>query len=325
MTMRTVATAALAVSLLVTAAATVAGQAAQQGGRGAAPPGAGRGAATPPLVRAGATEKISEHVYVIPDNNVGQVPNVGIIVGSRATLVVDTGLGARNGRTIMSEVEKVSRNDELYLVTTHVHPEHDLGAGGFTAGVRMIRSQDQVAEIKASGLEMAKRFMGFSPLHAELLEGAEFRPAGIVFDREHVLDLGGVRVRILAMGFNHTRGDTAIFVEPDAVLFSGDVAMTALPAVGAGSSVAQWLDSQARFAKLQPKRIVPSHGPMGDLSIVTTYQEFLQTVQRRVAELKKQGRSADEAVSTLTAELAPGFGESPRMGGTIRTAYNQAP
>ena len=322
--MRRIAAAALAVSLFATAAGAAAGQGAAQGGRGAAPPG-GRGAATPPLVRAGATEKISDHVYVIPDNNVGQVPNVGIIVGSRATLVVDTGLGARNGRTIMSEVEKVSRNNELYLVTTHVHPEHDLGAGGFPASVRMIRSRDQVAEIKASGLEMSKRFMGFSPLHAELLEGAEFRPADIVFDREHLLDLGGVRVRILAMGFNHTRGDTAVFVEPDAVLFSGDVAMTALPAVGAGSSVQQWLDSQARFAKLQPKRIVPSHGPMGDLSIVTTYQEFLQTVQRRVAELKKQGRSADETVATLTAELSPRFGESPRMGGTIRTAYNQAP
>lgn len=323
--MRTITTAALAVSLFATAAGPAAGQAAAQGGRGAAPPAAGRGATPPPLVRAGATEKISDHVYVIPDDNVGQVPNVGIVIGSRATLVVDTGMGARNGRTIMSEVEKVSRNGELYLVTTHVHPEHDLGAGGFPPSVRLIRSQDQVAEIKASGLEMAKRFMGFSPLHAELLEGAEFRSADIVFDREHVLDLGGVRVRILAMGFNHTSGDTAILVEPDAVLFSGDVAMTALPAVGAGSSVQQWLDSQARFAKLQPKRIVPSHGPMGDLSIVTTYQDFLQTVQRRVAALKKQGRSVDEAVRTLTAELAPKFGESPRMGGTIRTAYNQAP
>jgi glyoxylase-like metal-dependent hydrolase (beta-lactamase superfamily II) len=284
-----------------------------------------RGPIPTPLIKEGVTEKIADHVYVIPDGSAPLIPNVSIVVGSRATFVVDTGIGTRNAEAILREVAKVTKNGELYLATTHVHPEHDLGAGGFPAGVRMIRSQDQVAEIKASGLEMAKRFMGFSPLHAELLEGAEFRPAGIVFDREHVLDLGGVRVRILAMGFNHTRGDTAIFVEPDAVLFSGDVAMTALPAVGAGSSVAQWLDSQARFAKLQPKRIVPSHGPMGDLSIVTTYQEFLQTVQRRVAELKKQGRSADEAVSTLTAELAPGFGESPRMGGTIRTAYNQAP
>ena len=66
----------------------------------------------PPLIREGVTEKISAHVYVIPDNSV-RVPNVGIVVGSRATLVMDTGLGARNGEAVMREVGKVSRNAEL--------------------------------------------------------------------------------------------------------------------------------------------------------------------------------------------------------------------
>lgn len=321
--MRALTSAALALSFVFAALATGIGQSQTPGRRGAPGPG-GRGAAPPPLVRADATEKISEHVYVIPDDNVGMVPNVGIIVGSRATLVVDTGLGARNGRTVMSEVEKVSPNEELYLVTTHVHPEHDLGAGGFPAHTQMIRSRDQVAEIKETGLQMAKAFSGFSPLHAELLKGAEFREADIVFDEENMLDLGGVRVRILAMGYNHTRGDTATFVEPDRVLFSGDVTMQALPAVGASSSIDQWLESQARFLALKPARIVPSHGPMGDQSMLMRYQEFLQIVQRRAAELKKQGRSAEETVSALQTELREKFGESNRMAGTIRTAYSQA-
>ena len=284
-----------------------------------------RGPAAPPLVRENATEKISEHVYVIPDNNVGMVPNVGIIVGSRATLVVDTGLGARNGQTIVREMQKVSKTSELYLASTHVHPEHDLGAGGFPAHTRMIRSQAQIAEIAESGLETAKRFSGFSPLNAELLAGAEFRKADITFDREHVVDLGGVRVRILAMGFNHTRGDQAFFVEPDAVLFSGDVSMLAVPNVG-GGTVKQWLTSQNVFAKLQPKRVVPSHGPLGDASMIANNRTYLETVQRRVAELKKQGRTLEDTTTAVTAELQPKY---PTAGGrltsTIRAAYNEAP
>src|SRR5688572_20062726 len=146
-------------------------------------------AAPPPLVRENATEKISDHVYVIPDNNVGMVPNVGIVVGTRATLVIDTGLGARNGQTIVREMQKVSKTPELYLATTHIHPEHDLGAGGFPPHTKMIRSSAQVKEIADSGLETAKRFSGISPLNAELLAGAEFKKADITFDREHVLDL----------------------------------------------------------------------------------------------------------------------------------------
>jgi glyoxylase-like metal-dependent hydrolase (beta-lactamase superfamily II) len=284
-----------------------------------------RGGGAPPLVRENATEKISEHVYVIPDNNVGMVPNVGIIVGTRGTLVVDTGLGPRNGQAIVREMQKVSKTPELYLATTHVHPEHDLGAGGFPAHTKMIRSQAQVKEIADSGLEMAKRFSGFSPLNAELLKDVQFRPADITFDREHVVDLGNVRVRIIAMGYNHTRGDQAVFVEPDAVLFSGDVVMTALPNVG-GSTIKQWLSSQERFDKLQPKRIVPSHGAMGDLSMVANTRTFLETVQRRVAELKKQGKTLDEATAAVTMELQDKYpGAGARLTGTIRAAYNEMP
>lgn len=281
--------------------------------------------AAPPLVRENATEKISEHVYVIPDNSISMVPNIGIIVGTRGTLVIDTGLGNRNGQTVAREVQKVSKTPDLYLATTHFHPEHDLGANGFPVQTKMIRSQDQQKEIAEQGLATAERFRGFGAMNAELLQGAEFRKADISFDREQTLDLGGVRVRILAMGYNHTRGDTAFYVEGDGVLFSGDVVMTALPNVG-NATVRQWLASMATFEKLQPRRIVPSHGPMGDATMIATYKDLLQTVQRRAAELKKQGRSVDEATATLSSELQQKYPNGGnRLLGTIRAAYNEAP
>jgi hypothetical protein len=76
-------------------------------------------ALVPPLVRDGATVRLSDHVWVIPDLNVGLVPNVGIVVGTRATLVVDTGLGPRNGEAIVREMRKLSTHSEIYVVTTH--------------------------------------------------------------------------------------------------------------------------------------------------------------------------------------------------------------
>jgi glyoxylase-like metal-dependent hydrolase (beta-lactamase superfamily II) len=283
-----------------------------------------RGPQQPPMVKEGVTEKISDHVYVIPDGNVGLVPNVSIIVGSRATFVVDTGLGARNGEAILREVGKVSRNAELYLATTHVHPEHDLGAHAFPAHTRVIRSRAQVAEIQQSGLDTAKRFASFSPVTAELLQGAEFRAADIVFDTEQTIDLGDVRVRVMAMGFNHTSGDTAFFVEPDRILVSGDVVMNALPGVGAASRLSTWLASMDRFEKLQPKRIVPSHGPMGDVAMVANYRTFLTTVRERAAALKKEGKSLDDTVKTVQDELQGRYDRN-RMAGAIRAAYNEAP
>ena len=283
-----------------------------------------RGPIPAPMVREGVAEKISDHVFVIPDASAVLVPNIAIVVGSRATFVIDTGLGARNGEVVVREVAKVSKNGELYLATTHIHPEHDLGAQAFPANTKMVRSNDQVKEIAADALQTAKRFAGFSPEAGELLKGAEFRKADVVFDKEQVIDLGGVRVRVMAMGFNHTAGDTAFFVEPDAILVSGDVAMSALPAVGADSRISTWLTSMDRFEKLQPKRIVPSHGPMGDIAFVTNYRAYLTTVRERTAAHKKEGKSLDDTVKLVQDELQANYDRN-RMAGAIRAAYNEAP
>ncbi len=284
-----------------------------------------RGPAVPPLVKEGATQKISDHTYVILDENVPLVCNIGIIVGSRATFVVDTGLGARNGQAIVREVGKITKNAELYLATTHFHPEHDLGAGGFPANITMIRSRDQQADIDEFGLDLAERFASFSPVNAELLQGAEFRKADVFFDKDHTVDLGGVRVRLIAMGANHTRGDTAFFVEPDSILFSGDVVMTGLPGLGSPySRLSIWLQSMDLFDGLQPKRIVPSHGPMGDASMIAVYRTFFTSVRARATELKKQGKSVEETVQTVQDELQGKYDRN-RMAGTIRAAYNEAP
>src|SRR5215510_6766208 len=188
-----------------------------------------RGPQVPPMVKEGATEKISDHVYVIPDGSVPLVPNIAIIVGNRTTLVVDTGLGRRNGEIMMREVAKVSKNSDLALATTHFHPEHDLGAQAFPPSTKMYRSRDEQADIDESGLDISKRFASFSPLTAERLQGAEFRKADVLFDKDQNLDLGGVRVRMMPMGTNPTRGRTAFWIEPDPILLSGDVVMTTMP------------------------------------------------------------------------------------------------
>jgi len=284
-----------------------------------------RGPLQPPLIKEGVTEKVSEHVYAIPDGSVPLVPNVGIIVGSKGTLVVDTGLGARNGEAIMREVAKVRKGGDLYLAVTHFHPEHDLGAGGFPANTKMVRSRDQQADIDEFGLETSKRFASFSPDTAELLKGAEFRKADQFFDKELTLDLGGARVRLMAMGPNHTRGDIAFWVEPDNVLLSGDIVMTTMPGFSSPySKLSVWLQSLNRFEQLKPVRIVPSHGPIGDASMIARWKTLMTTVQARATELKKQGRTVDDTVKMIQDELQDRY---PRNGlaGVARAAYNEAP
>jgi glyoxylase-like metal-dependent hydrolase (beta-lactamase superfamily II) len=126
-------------------------------------------------------------------------PNVGYVVGDKAMLVIDTGLGPRNGAAVYEVAKKLAADKPLYLVTTHVHPEHDLGAQAFPATIKLIRSNDQVKDIAEFGLQLADVFAKRSAINAELLKDANFRKADITFDKDYDLDLGGVHARLTAM------------------------------------------------------------------------------------------------------------------------------
>ena len=284
----------------------------------------------PPLIRENATIKLTDHVWAIPDFNVGLVPNVGIIVGSKATLVVDTGLGPRNGEAIVREMKKVSRSADVFVVTTHYHPEHSLGAGAFT-GTKLVMTRVQQQEMTEVGKAIQDTFASRSALNKELLNGVPYPTPDILFDREHRLDLGGVHVRLMWRGpaAMHTRGDTMVFVEEDRVLFTGDVVMSQrFLAAQNNASLKTWLSVLDELTALQPLHVVPSHGTPGDARLIARDREFIQAVQTRVAALKREGKSIDEAVAAVVAEIAPQypeFGNATNAGAMARAAYAETP
>lgn len=286
-------------------------------------------AAPPPLVRENATVKLSDHVHVILDNNVPLVPNVGIVVGSRGTLVIDPGLGRRNGETVLREATKAGGNRDLFIASTHYHAEHTLGYLAFPPSAKYVNSTIQEAEFAEGGMQMARAFSGRSPLTAELLSDAAGRKADITFDRDYRLDLGGVHVRFLVVGPTHTKGDTVFFVEEDRVLFSGDVVMKdSFLAANAASSMKAWLAAFDRLDALGARLVVPSHGATGDATVIGANRTFMKEIDARVRELKASGRTADEAAATVQRELQAQHPQWPRANGVAaaaRSAHAEAP
>ena len=309
---------------LILVIAVVVRAAAQGGGEGSGAPAQ----VVPPLVREGATVKLAPHSYAIPDGGVGQVPNVGIVVGSRATLIIDPGLGRRNGETVLREAQKLTKNSEMYVATTHFHVEHTLGYLGLPAA-RNINSNTQESEFAEGWEQQAKTFASRWPVHDEVLQGATGRKADITFDREHTLDLGGVRVRMIEVGPTHTRGDTIFFVEGDNVLFAGDVVMNeSFVNAGQNTSMKAWLSALDMLEKMRPAVIVPAHGKIGEGSLVATNRAFMLDIQARARALKAQGRSIDEAAATIQKEMQakhPTFARVNGVGPAARAAYNEAP
>ena len=258
-----------------------------------------------PLVQENKTIKVSEHVYAIPDGRVNLVPNIGIIVGTRATMVVDAGMGPRNGQTVMREVAKVSKNTDLYFTTTHFHPEHMTGVQAFPANTIVIRPEVQQEEVEKKQPEFIQNFSRRTADLKALLQDVKPRPPDILFDHEAKIDLGGITVRLQWLGPAHTRGDNFVFVEQDGVLFTGDAVINRFFPIfpDADASGKNWLSILDQLDELHPRTIVPGHGEVGDASLIGIERTYLKAIQSRVEALKAQGKSAEESEKLLSTEF----------------------
>lgn len=265
--------------------------------------------------------RISDHVWAIMG-----FPNVAIIVGGRATLVVDTGMGPRNGATIARVAAGLSKNRILYLTTTHFHPEHASGEPGFPPDTILIRDAVQQKEMEAHGVEMMNMFSSRSAVNKDLLAGVKLRDPDILFDNEVKLDLGGgVNARLLWFGGAHTKGDELTFVEPDGTLVSGDVVQNkVVPNIfGDGGTPASWLAVLDKISALDVRHVLPDHSAPGDGSLVAAERNFIADLQTRALALKAQGVSADDAGKQLSAEFKTKYPDWPSMnvGGFVRSIY----
>jgi glyoxylase-like metal-dependent hydrolase (beta-lactamase superfamily II) len=256
------------------------------------------------------TTKISNHVWAIMG-----FPNIGIVVGDRATLVVDTGLGPRNGATIVRVASKLSPNTKLFLTTTHFHPEHAGGEPGFPPGTILIRNTVQQQEMVELGAGMMDRFRNMSPLNKELLANVTLRTPDVLFDTEAKVDLGNVTVRLLWFGAGHTKGDELVFVEPDSTLISGDIVQNkVVPAIpGDGGSPLSWLAVLDKLAALHVQHVLPDHSEPGDGGLIAADRAFIGDLRARSLALKAQGISADDAGKQLTAEFKTKYPDWPNL------------
>jgi glyoxylase-like metal-dependent hydrolase (beta-lactamase superfamily II) len=273
---------------------------------------------TPFIVQEHITKQISDHVWEIPDRNRPGVPNVALIVGSRATLVVDTGMGPRSGEIVVREAQKLSKNTELYLATTDFRPEHITGAMAFPPNTVWIVPAAQKADMAESTENYVTSFMSRSADLTAALKDVKLREPDVVFDRDAKVDLGGgVTVHLIWYGPARTNGDVVIFVEPDRVLHGGNIlGSKSYPGMPDNTpSVTNWLDILDKMEALHPLIVMPNHGDVRDASLISSQRQVLRDLQKRSRELKAQGKTAEEAGQTLTAEFDVKYPDWKGVGG----------
>jgi glyoxylase-like metal-dependent hydrolase (beta-lactamase superfamily II) len=252
-----------------------------------------------------AAREIAPGVHVAPDERIDLVPNVGMIVGGEAALVVDTGMGAANGRRVLERTRELAGDRPLLLTLTHFHPEHGFGAQAFRGEATLLYNESQREELAEKFESFVDMFSGFGPAVAELLADVELVLPRITYGDGAMIDLGGKSVQLQTLGPAHTRGDQIVFLPEEGVLFAGDLVenrfFPILPDEDAHGS--EWISVLKRLETMDPAFVVPGHGEVGDVSLIREAREYLETVRSLVQGLAGESRSLDEIKTTLDPEI----------------------
>ena len=260
-----------------------------------------------PVVQVSRAAEVAADVLVIPNENVGLVPNIGVIGGREAVLVVDTGLGVANASEVLAFASEVARGRRIHLTTTHFHPEHAFGASVFDS---YVVNRAQAEDLQRKGVGYLEMFRGFGGAVAERLAGVEVPVPDVVFDGVHSLDLGGRTVVLRPTGRGHTLGDQVIEVPDAGVVFTGDLAETGqfaifpwFPPHDTDVSGVAWIEVMERLVAAAPRVVVPGHGSVGDVAVLTGVLAYLRELRDETWRRRDSATGPAEIVAEVRAVL----------------------
>lgn len=221
-------------------------------------------------------EKVAEGLHVI----VGSGGNVAVYNTPEGVILVDDKFD-QNHAQILAKVKTVTDKPIRYVLNTHQHGDH---TGG---NLKLLQENAEILIQKNARANMVKGSMPGIPR--------------IVYNDEASVFLGDKEVQAHHYGRGHTNGDTVILFPALRVLHTGDLFVDGAPFIdySAGGSGMAWTDTLTAAMKLDFDTVIPGHGPVMKRADLEQWIAAFSAVKQRLTDLKRQGRSKDEAAQLL--------------------------
>lgn len=248
--------------------------------------------------------RLSERVYYVQGEsgpaslaNQGFMSNAGFVVGSDQVVVIDALGTPVLGEALLAAIRKVTSLPVKNVVVTHYHADHYYGLSAFKtigATIWAQRAAEHVvtSEQAAARLEQRKRDL---PMFVD--EDTRLLPPDRLIDGETMIKAGDTTLRLMPVGSAHSPEDLMVLVEPDGVLFAGDLFFAGrVPYVG-DAKTAAWIKALGDMRQSAAKIVVPGHGPASadPLPAINLTERYLTDLRRLMGEAVARFESFDEA------------------------------
>lgn len=231
--------------------------------------------------------------------------NVVVLNGTDGTIVVDTFVQPA-WSNLKAALDKLGNQKIATVIDTHWHFDHaDNNAAFRKEGAAIVAHDNTKKRLSEAHVLMGSKI---PPSPADALPT-------LTFSATRRIDANGEQLMLGKIPNAHTDTDIYIKFQNANVLHLGDVFFNGMyPFIDAttGGSINGMIDGVTFSMKQADKttKIVPGHGPLGDLASLTRFRDMLVTSRDRVAKLKKSGQTLEEVVAAApTKDLDATWGK----------------
>jgi len=221
------------------------------------------------------------HAEAGPANR-GDIANLGFVVGEEAVAVIDAGGSRAVGEALLEAVRARTDRPVRWLILTHMHPDHTLGASVFAeAGARVVGHPRLARALAArAGHYLAANAALMGPAFAGTVAPPQPEPA------PERIDLGGRVLDLLVHPTAHTDNDLTVLDRQTGTWFLGDLLFVDhMPAID--GSLRGWIATLDRLGQREVARAVPGHGP-----VAVPWPEAARPLESYLASLADEIRAA---------------------------------
>ena len=254
-----------------------------------------------------AIEQVADGTYVhhgkhldIDTGYQGDICNISFVVGSKGVAVIDTGGSLKVGKQLREAIRKVTPLPILYVINTHVHPDHVYGNAAFLADKPIFVGHDKLANT------MELRRDQYAKLNERLLhedaQGSDLVKPTLMVKDTLTLDLGDRKLELTAHPVAHTNTDVSLIDVKTSTLFTGDLLfIERTPVVEADI---KGLIAELEKLKASPAKLaVPGHGPVARdwLGAINNAQRYLNILLADVRSSIKKNEGMEKAMESAAA------------------------
>ena len=234
----------------------------------------------------GETDRRFGAVTVLIGEKNGKYPhgNSLSVRGRDTTALIDPSL------TVAARADELAGHADL-IVQSHVHEDHVAGIHLFPAAAVYAHREDAPGLRSLAGLMAIYGYGSFEGVTRDLVVSAFHyveRPDTRSFDDGAVFELGGTCIRAIHMP-GHTRGHCVLLIEPEAVLFLGDIDLSGFgPYYGdAWSNLDDFERSLQRVRDIEARVWVSFH----HAGVIEDRQTFVEKLQRFAGKIAERDRN----------------------------------